>query len=48
MVAVMAKLAEKNAASDELKALAPQLREGQDETVTRLEGRLRDWGKPTT
>lgn len=43
MVAQMAKLAEQKAASDDLKALAPQLRKGQSKTATMLQGMLKDW-----
>jgi uncharacterized protein (DUF305 family) len=48
MMDTMGKLAEKKAVSDDLKTLAPQLREGQAETVSTLQGMLADWGKPAS
>ena len=46
MTAKMAKLAEKKAASKDLKELAGQMREDQARIVDTLQGWLTDWGKP--
>ncbi len=48
MIDAMGKLAAKKATTDDLKALAPELREGQAETVSKLQRMLKDWGKPVS
>lgn len=45
MMAEMGKLAEKKAVNDDLKTIATQLRKGQSETATALQGMLKDWGQ---
>ena len=48
MTAKMAELAQRKAAGKELKTLAGQMLEGQQEAATKLQGWLKTWGKPAT
>jgi uncharacterized protein (DUF305 family) len=48
MTAKMAELAKQKASSKDLKTLAGQMLEGQQQAVTTLQGWLKTWGKPTT
>ena len=48
MTAKMGELAQKKAASKELKSLAVDLQQGESEAVDKLGGLLQDWGKPTS
>ena len=48
MTAKMANLAEKKAASKDLKSLAAHMRQGQSQTVETLRARLTAWGKPAS
>ena len=48
MTAKMAKLAEKKAASKDLKSLAAQMRQGQSQAVATLRDWLTAWGKPAS
>ena len=48
MTAKMAKLAQKKAASDDLKTLAADMQQGQSQAVDKLQGWLKTWGKPAS
>jgi uncharacterized protein (DUF305 family) len=48
MTAKMAQLAKQKASGKELKSLAGQMLEGQQENVTILQGWLKTWGKPAS